>query len=68
MSCTFSPPNFLAPSITPSSHLSFGLSLCLLPSTTATRTLLVALCSFMRIVCPAIFNRPIFNVCYSWFM
>jgi hypothetical protein len=31
-SSNFSPPNFLPSSITPSSHLSFGLPLCLLPS------------------------------------
>ena len=31
-SSNFSPPNFLASSITPSSHLSFALPLCLLPS------------------------------------
>ena len=31
------PPNFLASTVTPSSHLSFGLLLCLLPSTTATK-------------------------------
>ena len=36
----FFSPNFLASSITPSSHLSFGLPLCLFPSTTAARTLL----------------------------
>ena len=52
-------PNFLASSITPSSHLSFGLPLCLLPSTTATRTLLVGLCSSIRITWPAHFNRLI---------
>ena len=46
----FLSPNFLASSITPSSHLGFGLPLCLLPSTSATRTLLVVLCSFM--CCP----------------
>ena len=53
------PPNFLASPITPSSHLSFGLPLCLLPSTTATRTLLIALCSSVQITCPAHFNRLI---------
>jgi hypothetical protein len=42
-SSSFSPPNFLVSSITPSSHLSFGLLLSLLPSTTAVRTLLVGL-------------------------
>ena len=52
----FLSPNFLASSITPSSHLSFGLPLCLLPSTTATRTLLVALCSTIPITCPAHLN------------
>jgi len=51
-----SPPNLLASSITPSSHLSFSLPLCLLPFTTATRTLLVGLCSSIRITCPAHFN------------
>ena len=55
----FLSPNFLASSITPSSHLSFGLPLCLLPSTTATRTLLVGLCSSIRITWPAHFNRLI---------
>ena len=55
----FLSPNFLASSITPSSHLSFSLPLCLLPSTTATRTLRVALCSSIRITCPAHFNRLI---------
>jgi len=58
-SSNFSPPNFLTSSITPSSHLSFGLPLCLLPSTTATRTLLAALCSSIRITCLAHFNRLI---------
>ena len=43
----------------PTSHLNFGLPLCLLPSTTATRTLLVGLCSSIRIICPAHFNRLI---------
>ena len=55
----FLSPNFLASSVTPSSHLSFGLPLCLLPSTTATRTLLVWLCSSIPITCPAHFNRLI---------
>ena len=55
----FLSPNFLASSTTPSSHLSFDLLLCLLPSTAATRTLLVALCSSIRITCPAHFNRLI---------
>ena len=58
-SSNFSPPNFLAFFITPSSHHSFGLPLCLLPSTTATRTLLVGFCSSIRITCPAHFNRLI---------
>ena len=71
----FLSPNFPASSITPSSHLSFGLPLCLLPSTTATRTLLVGLCSSIPITCPAHFSRLIlmyvtislylFNVCNS---
>jgi hypothetical protein len=52
-SSSFSPPNFLSSSITPSSHLSFGLPLCLLPSTIAVRTLFVGLCSSSRITCPA---------------
>ena len=52
-------PNFLTSSITPSSHLSFCLHLCLLPSTTASGTLLVALCSSIPITCPAYFNRLI---------
>ena len=52
-------PNFLASSITTSSHLSFGLPLCLLPSTTAMRTLLVALCSSIRITRHVHFNRLI---------
>ena len=51
--------NFLASSITPSSHLSFGLPLCLLPSTTAMRTLLIGLYSSIWITCPAHFNRLI---------
>ena len=55
----FLSPNFLASSVTPSSYLSFGLPLCLLPSTAATRTLHVALCSSIRITCPAHFNRLI---------
>ena len=49
----FLSPNFLASSITPSSHLSFGLPLCLLPSTTATRTLLAGFFSSSPITCPA---------------
>ena len=52
----FLSPNFLASSITPSSHLSFALPLRLLPSTTTTRPLLVALCSSIQITCPAHFN------------
>ena len=55
-SSNFSTPIFLASSITPSSLLSFGLPLCLLPSTTAKRTLHVGLCSSIRITCPAHFN------------
>ena len=55
----FLSPNFLASSITPSSHLCFGLPLCLLPSTTATRTLLVGHCSSIWITCPAHFNQLI---------
>ena len=54
----FLSPNFLTSPITPSSHLSFGLPLCL-PSTTATRTLLAGLCSSIWITCPAHFNRLI---------
>ena len=46
-------------SVTPSSHLNFGLLLCLLPSTTATRTLLVGLCSSIWITCPTHVNRLI---------
>ena len=53
----FLSPNFLASSVTPSSHRNFGLPLWLLPSTTATRTLLVGLYSSIRITCPAHFNR-----------
>ena len=60
----FLSPNFLASSITPSSHLCFGLPLCLLPSTTATRTLPVGLCSSIRITCPAHFNRLILTSIY----
>jgi hypothetical protein len=56
-SSSFSPTNFLAPSITPSSHLTFGLPLCPFPSTTATRILRVALCSCSRITCPAHLSR-----------
>jgi hypothetical protein len=52
--------NFLASCITPSSHLSFGLPLCLLPSTTAVRTLLVGLCSSSRITCPAHLSQLIY--------
>ena len=58
-SSNFSSPNFMAPSITPSCHLSFGLPLCLLSSTTATGTLLVGLCFSIPITCPAHFNRLI---------
>jgi hypothetical protein len=39
--------------ITPSSHLSFGLPFCLLPSTTAAKTLLAEFCSSNRITWPA---------------
>jgi hypothetical protein len=46
--------SFLASSLTPSSHLSLGLPLCLLPSTTATRTLLAGFCSFSRMTYPAL--------------
>jgi hypothetical protein len=53
-------PNFLASSITPSSHLSFGLPLCLFPSTTATRILPVALCSSSQITCPACLSKLTF--------
>ena len=56
----FFSPNFLASSITPSSHLSFGLPLCLFPSTTAARTLLAGLCSSNRITCPAHLRRLTF--------
>jgi hypothetical protein len=55
----FLSPNFLASSITLSSHLSFGLPLCLLPSTTATRSLLSRLCSSSRTTCPAHLRRLI---------
>ena len=55
----FLSPNFLPSSITPSSHLSFTLPPCLLPSTTATRTLPVGFCSSIPITCPAHFNRLI---------
>ena len=61
-SSQFLSPNFLASSITP---------------TTATRTLLVALCSSIRITCPAHFNQlilmyvtisvPLYNVYSSLF-
>jgi hypothetical protein len=71
----FLSPNVLASSITPSSHLSFGLPLCLFPSTTATKTLHVGLCSSNRITCPAHLRRltfiyvtislSLYNV-YSW--
>ena len=50
---------FVASSIRPSSHLSFGLPLCLLPSTTATRTLLAGLCASCRLTCPAHLRRLI---------
>ena len=60
----FLSPNFLAYSITPSSHLGFGLPLCLLPSTTATMTLLVGLCSSKQITCPAHFSRLLLMLCY----
>ena len=56
---SFSPPSFLASSITPSSHLSLGLLLCLLPSTTATKTLLAGLCSSSRITCLSRLRRLI---------
>ena len=46
-------PNFLVSPVTPSSHLSLGLPLCLLPSTTASKTLLAGFCSSSRITCPA---------------
>ena len=53
-------PSSITPSpITPYSHLSFALPLCLLPSTTSTRTLHVALCSSIPITCPAHFSRLI---------
>ena len=55
----FLSPNFLASSITPFFHLSFGLPLCFLPSTTATRTLLARLCSTGRIMCAAHLRRLI---------
>ena len=55
----FFSPDFLASSITPSSHLSFVLPICLFPSTTATRTLLAGLCSSSRITCPAHLRRLI---------
>ena len=51
--------NFLASSITLSSHLRFGFPLCLLPSSTATRTLLAGLCSSSPITCPAHLKRLI---------
>ena len=51
--------NFMASSVTPSFHLSFCLPLCLLPYNTATRTLLVGLCSSIPITCPAHFTRLI---------
>ena len=53
----FLSPNFLASSLTPSFHLNFGLALCLLPSTTATKTLLAGFCSSSRITCPAHLKR-----------
>jgi len=66
----------LAPSITPSSHLSFGLPLCIFPST-VTRTLLAALCSSSRMTCPAYLRQltmihvtmslSLYNV-YSWLL
>ena len=62
----FLSPNFLASSITPSSHLSFGLLLSLLPSATATRTLLVRLCSSIRITCPSHFYRLILMYVTIW--
>ena len=46
-------PNFLASPITPSSHLSLGLPFCLLPSTTAVKTLLAGFWSSSRMTCPA---------------
>jgi hypothetical protein len=54
-SSNFSPPV----SFTPSFHLSFGLPLCLLPSTTATRTLLAGFCSSSQMTCPAHLRRLI---------
>ena len=56
----FPSPKFLASSITPSSHLSFALPLCLLPCATATRTLLAGLCSSSQMTCPAHLRRLIF--------
>jgi len=52
-------PNFLASPVTPSSHLSLGLPFCLLPSTTAAKTLLEGFCSSSRITCPAHLSRLI---------
>jgi hypothetical protein len=49
----------LASPVTPSSHLSLGLPFCLLPSTTAAKTLLAGFCSSSRIKCPAHLRRLI---------
>ena len=72
-SCPYSLQHYLLAS----SHLSFGLPLCLLPSNTATRTLLVRLCSSKRITCPVHFSRlvlihitishSLYNV-YNWLL
>ena len=50
-------PNFLASPITPSSHLNLGLPFCLLPSTTAAKTLLAGFWSSSRMTCPAHLRR-----------
>jgi hypothetical protein len=46
--------------VTSSFHLSLGLPFCLLPSTTAAKTLLAGFCSSSRITCPAHLGRLIF--------
>jgi hypothetical protein len=52
-------PNFLASPVTPSSHLNLGLPFCLLPSTTAAKTLLAGFWSSSRMICPAHLTRLI---------
>ena len=58
-------PKFLASPVTPSSHLSLGLPFCLLPSTTAAKTLLAGFWSSSRMTCPAHLRRLILIVLRS---